>query len=88
LRPRPSKRDEPSKAAAPAPPAHASSTWSGVSGATLTHASARQARAAGGAIARAQARSPSCWSRTSPRERAPVTTCGRSGSSPVVRSKT
>ena len=65
----------------------ASSTWSGVSGATLTHASARHARAAGGAIARAQPRSPSCWSRTRPRERAPVTTFGRSGSSPVVRSK-
>ena len=59
----------------------------GVSGATLTHASARHARAAGGAIARAQPRSPSCWSRTRPRERAPVTTRGRSGSSPVVRSK-
>ena len=87
LRPRPSKREDPSKAVVAVPAVHASSTWSGVSGATLTHASARHARAAGGAIARAQARSPSCWSRTRPRERVPVTTRGRDGSSPVVRSK-
>ena len=52
MRPRPSKREEPSNAVVRARRRSTqSSTWSGVSGATLTHASARHARAAGGAIA-------------------------------------